>query len=538
MYSYKGVDVNFKYKVGTVEAKSDVEAVTKIKEEEGILLVTSIKKTKKKNKNSLSFFLQQKMVSIENSLKAAPKKPAKTKSKNPDNKKKNPNKKPSMFERSPIVQKFASLVANKSITSKSQGKTMSQELEEEIKRLFQENDATAHSDDILEQIDKVNVKKKVPQAKDGKALNWDLLEVNKETPEIKKNNKIKVKPKEILMFTNRLQIMLSSGVTLLNALITLQESSDKKMTIVLERVISDINQGNNLSSSLAKFPKIFDSTYISLVSIGETSGELDKCLLDIIKMKEQEQKILRKIRIASIYPVIVFIVLIALVSASSFFFLPKFEVMFDDASIPMPAFTTLIFGITSKVPFLVVLLAIGLVLLTIARKKVPRVNQLYRLVWDRMLLKTPLVKKISVALYFYYFSSTVSLMLKNGIRLSDTLLLASKSINNIYIKSEIEKIGELMLHGMTFSEAMRKQPHFDSVLINITKTGEDSGKMVDCLEKVSDFYNKELNTSVDQALEAIPSISIIAIGLIVAPIIIAAYLPILDISSGATAELS
>lgn len=536
MYSYKGVDVNFKYKVGTVEAESDVEAVTKIKDEEGILLVTSIKKTKKKNKNSLSFMFQQKMVSIENSLKAT-KKPVKTKSKNGPSKKKNPNKKPSIFERSPIVQKISSLVEKKSPNTNLQGKTMSQELEEEIKRLFQENDATSHSDDVSLQFDKVNVKKKVAQPKDGKALNWDLLEVNKETPEIKRNNKIKVKPKEILMFTNRLQIMLSSGVTLLNALITLQESSDKKMTIVLERVISDINKGNNLSSSLAKFPKVFDSTYISLVSIGETSGELDKCLLDIIKMKEQEQKILRKIRIASIYPVIVFIVLIALVSASSFFFLPKFEIMFEDASIPMPAFTTLVFGITSKVPFLVVLLAIGIVVLTIARKKVPRVNQMYRIIWDKMLLKTPLVKKISVALYFYYFSSTVSLMLKNGIRLSDTLLLASKSINNIYIKTEIEKIGELMLHGMTFSEAMKKQPHFDAVLINITKTGEDSGKMVDCLEKVADFYNKELNTSVDQALEAIPSISIIAIGLIVAPIIIAAYLPILDISSGATADL-
>lgn len=528
MYSYKGVDVDFKYKVGTVEAASDTEAVAKVKEEEGILLVTSIKKTKRKSKNSISMAIQKRFVSIENSFKTQKKK----KVKSSDKKGKNKKKKSSMFEKSPIVQTFASMVAKSNGNNSPERKTMSQELDEEIKRLFQENDVT-DSENILEKMDKIDVKKKVSQEKEGKSINWDLLEANTETPEIKKNNKLKVKPKEILMFTNRLQIMLSSGVTLVNALITLQESSEKKMSIVLERVIEDINKGSSFSTSLAKFPKIFDSSYISLVLIGESSGELDKCLLDIIQMKEQEQKILRKIRIASIYPIIVFIVLIALVTASSFFFLPKFEVMFQEQSIEMPAFTTLVFGITSKVPILVVILAIALIILTIARKKIPRVNQIYRMIWDKMLLETPLVKKVSVALYFYYFSSTVSLMLKNGIRLSDTLLLASKSINNIYIKSEIEKIGELMLHGMTLSDAMKKQPHFDSVLINITKTGEDSGKMVDCLEKVADFYNKELNTSVDQALEAIPSISIIAIGLIVAPIIIAAYLPILDISSGA-----
>src|SRR5690606_1533234 len=116
---------------------------------------------------------------------------------------------------------------------------------------------------------------------DGKSINWDLLNEEELSPEIKRNKKIKVKPAEILMFTRRLHIMLSSGVSLLSSLTLLSQTSSKNMEIVLTGVLEDIKLGNSFSEAISKYPKQFNHSYVSLVSIGETSGELDECIADI-----------------------------------------------------------------------------------------------------------------------------------------------------------------------------------------------------------------------------------------------------------------
>lgn len=130
------------------------------------------------------------------------------------------------------------------------------------------------------------------------------------------------------------------------------------------------------------------------------------------------------------------------------------------------------------------------------------------------------------------FSSTIGMMLDNGIRLSDTLSLTGKTINNIYIKNQIEDIADLMVHGLTFSEAISEQENFDDILVNVVLTGEKSGQMVFSLKQVAEYYQEELTRQIDSLLELIQPISIFLIGIVLAPIIIAAYLPILEMSSG------
>lgn len=563
MFSYKGVDKNYKYKVGRVDSEDEIEAVRLIKEQEEILIIVSIERvSNSKFAGNFSYKVREKFVEVENKFKSFQSKTNKSKKK----KSLKSSSEESIADKSPILKaiknftskpdKSGKSLADKSpilkaiqkvlpTSSKAEAEQQRKQFEEEVKRIFKENNLIGKEsilnddyDDNLSKENKVSYSK--PESKiekiekGGKSINWDLLDThNSKDPEIMKNNKLKVKSKEVLMFTRRFQIMISSGMSLLSSLKTLQETSSKNMAIVLSGILEEINAGNSFSQSIAKYPKVFDATYVSLISIGEISGELDNCLLDIIKMKEQESKVLKKVKTASIYPAIIGLVLVVMMIGASFMFIPRFEEMFLDQGLTIPKFTEIVFGIASKVPYIVGIIAILAVVIAIAKKKSSRVNQVYSGIVDKLILKTPIVKNISTSLYMYYFSSTVSMMLKNGIRLSDTLALASKSINNIYIRNEIANVGQLMIHGFSFSEALRKQEHFDEILVNITHTGEESGQMVFSLAKVSEFYETELNTKVDALMEIVPSASIILIGVIAAPVIIAVYLPILDISSGA-----
>lgn len=547
MFSYKGIDNEYKYKRGTVEANSEIEAINLIKSDENILIIVGLKKISNiKFINNIRKGFTTQVVTVENRINNYTRKISERKEKNKIKTKQKEDSaegKTELSRKSPILRGIGKLAA--SIPSRQNKIVIDEDMYDNLQFMFKEQSqrdkeekqnnysmSITRSDFSDNKISDVKENKKKDNTNE-KEINWSLLDVDEENPEIKYNRKIKVKEKEIIMFTRRLHIMLSSGVTLLSSLSLLEKTSSKNMSKVLAGVLSEIQQGMGFSEAIAKYPRQFNYAYVSLVAIGETSGSLDRSLSDIIKMKEQEQKVKRKIRTASIYPMIVGFVLVVMMIAASVFFLPKFEEMFVEQELATPRFTQIVFGIAGKFPMIISIIAVFVIILTFARKKVPEINYMYRRYIDKSMLKLPVMRAIMNSMYMHSFSSTISLMLNNGIRLSDTLSLTGKTINNIYIKNEIEDIGQLMTHGLTFSEAMAEQPHFDDILVNIALTGEESGQMIFSLQQVADYFEIELNKQVDAMMEVVPPLSIALIALLAAPVIIAAYLPILEISTGA-----
>lgn len=546
MFSYKGIDNDYKYKRGTIEAENEIEAINLIKEKENILIIVSLKKViNVKIINNIRSGIGSQVVNLENQVNNYTKKVSERKETKKVKKKeeKELNKDSTLVKKSPILRALNNIADR--LPSRKHKIIMDEDMYNNLQFMFKEQGQQRMSEQTSDgsSISIVNNEfndNKIANVKENtkkdnfneKSINWSLLDES-DDPAIRANRKIKVKENEIIMFTRRLHIMISSGMSLLSSLTLLQKTSSKNMAKVLRGVLNDIEEGNSFSEAISKYPRQFNYAYVSLVSIGETSGSLDKSLKDIIKLKEQEQKVMRKVRNASIYPAIVGFVLVVMMIAAAVFFLPRFEEMYQEQELPIPGFTQLVFGIASKLPYVIGFLALAFLILTFLRKKVPEINYLYRRYVDKLMLKIPVVKSIMNALYMYSFSSTISLMLDNGIRLSDTLSLTGKTINNIYIKNEIEDVGQLMTHGLTFSEALDQQPHFDDILVNIALTGEESGQMVFSLSQVADFFEIELNKRVDAMMEAVPPLSIALIALIAAPVIVAAYLPILEISSGA-----
>jgi type IV pilus assembly protein PilC len=536
-----------------IEAKSDVEAISKIKETEDVIVLVSLTRTSSnKMLVNIRTSLNKQLEIAENKLNEQTKKLIR-KDREKKLKKKTVDKEQddSLANRSPILRGINTL-ANKlkaieiKMPKKSSKKIVIEEdMFENLQNMFKQAESleaiknTDYNKEIIraeESLSSQKVKKApLPKKKDkneGKKLDWSLLET-KDTPEIKNNMKIKVKQKEIIMMTRRLHIMLSSGVPLLSSLESIKNTSSEKLAQVLESIISDVQRGITFSEALSKFPRLFDTTYIALISIGETSGTLEKSLEDVLRVKDQEQKVKRKIKVASVYPAIISIVLVVFMIAANLWFIPQFKNQFEQQGLQLPAFTRIVFKISDYFAYIAIGLGILIAIFIVLKRNIPEVNYMYRRYYDKLKLKFPVIKKLNNASYMYSFAINISLMLKNGIRLSDTLTLTGKTIDNIYIRNEIEEIGRLMVQGLTFSEAISQQEDFDPTLTSIAMTGEKSGRMSFALQQVAEYYEQELTRQIDSLLEMVQPITLLLIGLIIGPIIIAVYLPILNMSSGA-----
>ena len=541
LFRYRGINTKGKHRRGFVEAKDNTEAIKKLKSEEDLAMIIDLKIQPRNPMLKVPMEIIGKQVeAIENSL-------AENRRKKEEKKIEKAKKKKEKILKN---ESFLDKISNLNIFSfgrKTKVK-MDEEMYEDLIKVFSKDGINKELGDMSSNLEvelKDDSKKpklrteiiEKKEKKEEKELNWELIEQEDDDPIIRKNKKLKIKEREIIIFTRRLQIMLSSGMSLIKSLTVLAKTKNETMSYIVNNIIEDLQSGSAFSEALSKFPNQFDYTYIALVSIGETSGTLDTVLLDIIEAKEQKQKIDRKIKTASIYPAIVGIVLVAILILGTVFFIPAFEEMFTDQGVPLPTITKVVFKIANFFPYLIGIIT-GIILLTnLLRRTNQEINKAYIKHRDKLKLKFKPIRGIATASYMYNFSFTVSLMIKNGIRLKDALTLSQKTINNIYIKSEIADISSLMIQGLTFSEAMGQQEHFDEILTNIVLTGEESGQMSSSLNQIAKFYQDELNKKIERMIELVQPMSILLIAALVTPVIFAIYLPILDISSGALLDL-
>lgn len=575
LFQYKGVTDKNETTSGLIRAESKEEATQKIKDETDAILLTSLKETidiKPLNKvrevvneqtnlinRSISSISEKnKQVRIERASKNKEKKKMKEASKRnkiyqssrkkPENQK---SKEPSV----PLLQTEINADSIKDLFSQAKSiqlptigrrkqkedkdVSLNQGAYEELLNIFQERQqefgdiGQIQGTGIMDSI-QTEVEQKKP--KQETEIDWSLLEKDMdETSPLEQRVpiKVKIKPDEILMLTRRLQIMLSAGVSLINGLMILSEDDDEDVQNMLNYIVEDINAGHTFSEAIKKFPKQFDNTYVSLVSIGETSGSLANTLNDVVDIMEQNIRVKKKLKSAAIYPSIIGIVLGTVVVLGSIFFIPMFEEIFEDVGDGgLPALTKFVFTIADYVPLIVGIGAVGIVVFNIIKKRNLYVRRKYIEYKSKLLLKMPVVRNVTNASEMFTFSSTMALMLKNGVRLSNALILAQDATNNVYLKNEIATSSIMMTNGYTLSEALKNQNYFDSVLINIILIGEETGEMSFALNEIARFYAEELERQIENLMSMVQPVSMILIGLIAAPVIVAIYLPILDMSSG------
>lgn len=366
-------------------------------------------------------------------------------------------------------------------------------------------------------------------------IDWKVIK-EREKEEHKENLKIKTKPKEILMFTKQLRVMLASEITIQEALINLSHDSSKAMKQVIEGILEGIQEGERIATSFSKFPKQFDTTYIALLAIGEDSGEMPQALEGIAKSMEKQIEIKKKIRTASIYPAAIGIVIAAAIAIGSIFLIPAFEEIFDAMTNgnpeALPWITRFVFGVANKAGYIIIgVFAIALII-KLLRRYVANIDNFFIEKIDKLKLTVPALRDVFMASYMYNIASTVALMVASGINLYDTVNLAKEAINNVFIQYELATVSDMMIEeALPFSESIRQQKYLDNILASLVHTGEESGEMEKVLTEAADYYEGELNSKLADAMELVQPVSITLIAIVVIPVVFAVFLPMLDIQT-------
>jgi len=337
--------------------------------------------------------------------------------------------------------------------------------------------------------------------------------------------------KDLIVFTKQFATMLNSGVPLIQSLTILAaQQRVSSFGRKLGRACKNVENGATLSEAFEAFPDIFDSLFISMVRAGEASGNLDNILMKLVTYIEKAAKIKAQIKSAMMYPVIVLVVAIVVVSALLLFVVPTFAEQYSGGGKELPGLTQIVIDISEGMQtYWMHIGAGGFVLLALFKKYIK--TDKGRFWWDGRLLKMPaigqLLKKIAVG----RFCSTMATMMQSGVNLLDALTICAASSGNKQIEKFVIGVRSSVEQGEKISDPLGRGDLFPEMIVSMVSVGEATGALDEMLNKVSEFYEDEVDLAVKGMLSLIEPVMIVGIGVVVGFIMIAMYLPIFDMGN-------
>lgn len=345
----------------------------------------------------------------------------------------------------------------------------------------------------------------------------------------------RIKSKDRVLFARQLSTLINAGLPLVQSLRSVaDQTSSKPLRVVINSIIGDVEGGQALSASLAKHPKTFNQVFVSLVAAGETSGTLDTALERIALQQEKDAEVISKVRGAMIYPIIVLLVMVAVVTFMLVKVLPQVQILytsFPGASLPLV--TRFLLGVSNLVIHfwwaIVLFLAIAGVLTFRWSRTVAG-----RRIFDSLKLNTPALKVLFTKMYMARFARTGSTLVSAGVPLLQVLQITSDAVANVYVQASIKKAAEKVKGGKSLGEALVGDPYFLPLVPNMLRIGEQSGSMDQMMAKTADYYEKEVDDAIKNISSIIEPVMMVLLGIIALIIVAAVLLPVYGLAgSGA-----
>jgi len=348
----------------------------------------------------------------------------------------------------------------------------------------------------------------------------------------KKGSGLRVKSRDVLMFTEQLSSLLRSGMSLSQALGTLERRSQKKaIGPVLTDLRNGIVQGESLSDALAKHPKIFSRFFVNMIKAGEASGALDDVLLRLGKHQEQMAEVREKVLGALIYPMIVVSVGICTIIFFMMVMVPKFAGMFKEMGSTMPLPTRILIGISDGFMsywWIGALLIASAVTAYRIRARTPE----GRLALDTWKLRLPAFGAILTANAFAQFARTLATLLENGVPVLNALQIVEDTMTNRLIANEVREARTRVTDGTSISQPLSKGKVFPELLIDMLTVGEESGEVVPALKNIADTYEQELSRTLKVFTTLLEPAIIIFMAVVVGGIVLSILSAVFSITSG------
>jgi type IV pilus assembly protein PilC len=340
----------------------------------------------------------------------------------------------------------------------------------------------------------------------------------------------RVSKNEIIYVTAQLAIMVDTGITLSAALAgILEQEPNPTLRKILVELRDAVEAGEDFSAALARYPHLFDKTYRSLVKASEATGTLGTMLDRIAGYLRKQLETRGKVRAALAYPTVMMILAIGVTIFLLTYILPKFTPLFKSRGTNLPAPTRVLMSLSDAMLGYWYLWAAGAVLLVIGFLMGKRTEP-GRKALDWVRIHTPIIGPMFRKVTISRSIRTLGTMLSSGVPVMEAIRLAGEVSGNYYYEKIWEQVLEEVTGGRRICEVLRRNPLFPRVLVQMIAAGEETGKLDQVLERVSTYYDGEVETSVKAATSLIEPIMISVMGVIVGTIGLALLLPIFSLS--------
>ena len=366
-------------------------------------------------------------------------------------------------------------------------------------------------------------------AKKGGALNKEI-KINIKMPKFLQG---KIKTKVLTQFTRQLATLVNAGLPLMRGIEVLKrQMRDSQMLEALNGISENIAAGGTFSESLSAYPKIFDRLYVNMVKAGEAGGVLEVVLGRLAEFAEKSERIKNKVKGAMIYPTVVLFAAVGITAFLLVAVIPRFQQVFTDmlGGKALPAITQYVMQASEFVQHNGLQVLVAVVALVVIKKVIGRTEK-GAYFFDALTLKMPITGTLAQRSAVSKFTRTLGTLLSSGVPILQSLTIVRDTTGNRVLTKAIQNVHDSVKEGESMTQPLSQCKVFPPMVTSMVEVGEETGALADMLTRIANTYDDEVDNAVAGMTAAIEPALIIVLALVVGTIVIAMFLPMIDIIS-------
>jgi type IV pilus assembly protein PilC len=341
-----------------------------------------------------------------------------------------------------------------------------------------------------------------------------------------------VSSKKLCTFTRQFSTLQDAGLPVLRSLRILEnQMKPGVLKNALIDVVDDVESGSTLSEAFAKHPKCFDRLYVNMVKAGEAGGALEVILKRLADFKEKAQSLKRKITGAMVYPVVVILVAVGILSFIMLWIIPKFEKIFKDFQMDLPQMTKALMATSNwfgQYWYVLPLFPLSFWLLI----KLIRLSRAGNYAMDWIYLTIPIIGPLIEKTVVARTTRTLGTLVSSGVPILEALSIVRETSNNAVFERMYQRVYESIREGDTIAQPLKESRLVDDMVVNMVDVGEETGDLDTMLYKIADVYDEEVNVMVEALISLLEPVMIVVLGAIIGTIVISLFLPLIKLLEG------
>ena len=342
---------------------------------------------------------------------------------------------------------------------------------------------------------------------------------------------VKITIDDKMTFFQQLSTLVCSGTPLHQSLKqSANQGQSKKLNAIIQEMAGRVASGSSFAGAVAGFPKVFEPYWVEVIRTGEMTGQMGTVLLELNKQIRDSRETRRKVTGSLMYPAILILVAITAVTIMLWMVVPTFAGMFKDMGAELPAITQFVVDLSDGIVKYGIYAVLTIGLLVFGFKRYISTDRGKRYVGG-ILMVLPMVGSLMVQMAMYRFASNIGLLLKAGVPMIETLSTLSSVYHNSPIYREaMLKVRGRVAAGRPLAAALEETGLFSSMLTNMVRTGEDSGRLAPVMEQLAPYYKEKMEGLVGKVTKLLEPVIIMGMGTTIAGLMLAIYMPMFEMA--------